>query len=96
MATEAGQARAPAITSRPEGSPDRTRRPKLDKALRIARRGDQLVITKLDRLGRSLERLIEIANVLQASMVGLVILDQGTAPPQSVVAFSSGPDLRAA
>ena len=30
-------------------------RPKLDEALRISRKGDQLVVTKLDRLGRSLE-----------------------------------------
>lgn len=31
------------------------RRPELDKALLVAREGDQLVITKLDRLGRSAE-----------------------------------------
>ena len=36
------------------------RRPELDKALLVAREGDQLVITKLDRLGRSLEHLIAI------------------------------------
>ena len=30
------------------------------------RAGDQLVVTKLDRLGRSLEHLIEIAKLLQA------------------------------
>ena len=37
-------------------------RPELDKALLIAARaGDQLVITKLDRLGRSLEHLIELS-----------------------------------
>lgn len=34
------------------------RRPELDKALMVARRGDQLVVTKLDRLGRSLEPFI--------------------------------------
>lgn len=34
-------------------------RPELDKALLVAKRvGDKLVITKLDRLGRSLEHLI--------------------------------------
>jgi hypothetical protein len=36
------------------------RRPELDKALLSANRpGDQLVVTKLDRLGRSLENLID-------------------------------------
>lgn len=41
------------------------RRPELDKALLSASRaGDQLVVTKLDRLGRSLEHLIALANQL--------------------------------
>jgi DNA invertase Pin-like site-specific DNA recombinase len=38
------------------------RRPELDKALLSANRiGDQLVVTKLDRLGRSLEHLISLS-----------------------------------
>jgi DNA invertase Pin-like site-specific DNA recombinase len=54
------------------------RRPELDKALLCANRaGDQLVITKLDRLGRSLEHLIELAKLLQSHGVDLVVLDQG-------------------
>ena len=54
------------------------RRPELDKALLSANRsGDQLVITKLDRLGRSLEHLIELSKLLQTSGVDLVVLDQG-------------------
>ena len=54
------------------------RRPELDRALLSANRfGDQLVITKLDRLGRSLEHLIELSNQLQAKQVDLVVLDQG-------------------
>ncbi len=52
-------------------------RPGLDKALLIARSGDQLVVTKLDRLGRSLENLLELSNELQAKGVHLVVLDQG-------------------
>ena len=52
-------------------------RPELDKALLIAREGDQLVVTKLDRLGRSLEHLIVLSNELQARGVDLVVLDQG-------------------
>jgi DNA invertase Pin-like site-specific DNA recombinase len=54
------------------------RRPELDKALIAAnRKGDQLVITKLDRLGRSLEHLIELSKLLQQRGVDLVVLDQG-------------------
>jgi DNA invertase Pin-like site-specific DNA recombinase len=53
------------------------RRPELDKALLVAREGDQLVVTKLDRLGRSLENLLELSRDLQARGVDLVVLDQG-------------------
>ncbi|HEY5358660.1 MAG TPA: recombinase family protein [Streptosporangiaceae bacterium] len=54
------------------------RRPELDRALLSANRaGDQLVITKLDRLGRSLEHLIELSRFLRAREVDLVVLDQG-------------------
>jgi DNA invertase Pin-like site-specific DNA recombinase len=54
------------------------RRPELDKALLTAKRaGDQLVITKLDRLGRSLEHLLELSRLLQDRKVDLVVLDQG-------------------
>lgn len=50
---------------------------RLDRALLVARAGDQLVVTKLDRLGRSLENLIELARTLQQRQVDLVVLDQG-------------------
>jgi DNA invertase Pin-like site-specific DNA recombinase len=53
-------------------------RPELDEALLIAARaGDQLVITKLDHLGRSLEHLIVLSAQLQTRGVDLVVLDQG-------------------
>ena len=52
-------------------------RPKLDEALRISRKGDQLVVTKLDRLGRSLEHLMALSKQLQAKGVDLVVIDQG-------------------
>lgn len=53
-------------------------RPQLDQALLVAQRaGDQLVVTKLDRLGRSLEHLIQLSKVLQGRGVDLVVLDQG-------------------
>ncbi len=53
------------------------RRPELDKALLVLRKHDQLVVTKLDRLGRSLEHLIELAGTFQTRGVHLVVLDQG-------------------
>jgi DNA invertase Pin-like site-specific DNA recombinase len=54
------------------------RRPELEKALLSANRaGDQVVITKLDRLGRSLEHLIDLSKTLDAGGVDLVVLDQG-------------------
>jgi DNA invertase Pin-like site-specific DNA recombinase len=53
-------------------------RPELDKALLSASRaGDQLVVTKLDRLGRSLEHLIQLSRELERRGVDLVVLDQG-------------------
>jgi len=67
-----------------------TRRPGLDNALMIARRGDQIVVTKLDRLGRSLEHLIELSMDLQDRGVDLVVLDQGidTSTPHGRLFFS--------
>lgn len=53
------------------------RRDELDKALLVLREGDQFVITKLDRLGRSLANLIELAADFQCRKVDLVVLDQG-------------------
>ncbi|WP_353649193.1 recombinase family protein [Nakamurella sp. A5-74] len=54
------------------------RRPQLEQALAVAgRQGDQLVITKLDRLGRSLEHLIDLSHDLNTRAVDLVVLDQG-------------------
>ena len=53
------------------------RRPELDNALLVARAGDHLVVTKLDRLGRSLEHLIALSKELQARDINLVVLDQG-------------------
>lgn len=52
-------------------------RPELDKALLRLRKGDSLVITKLDRLGRSLKNLIELSERLKDEGVALVVLDQG-------------------
>lgn len=51
-------------------------RPELDKALVAVRDGDHLVITKLDRLGRSLKNLIDLSAQLDERGVGLQVLDQ--------------------
>ena len=53
-------------------------RPELNKALASAnRRGDQLVITRLDRLGRSVLHLVTLGAALQERGVGLRVLEQG-------------------
>jgi DNA invertase Pin-like site-specific DNA recombinase len=65
-------------------------RPGLEKALLSANRtGDQLVVTKLDRLGRSLENLIDLSKRLQGNGVDLVVLDQGidTSTPLGTMFF---------
>jgi DNA invertase Pin-like site-specific DNA recombinase len=46
------------------------RRPELDRALLVTRAGDQFVVTKLDRLGRSLEHLILDAYLPQLAASG--------------------------
>jgi len=48
----------------------------LDKALEFLREGDTLVITKLDRLGRSLSNLIELVAELEHRHVDLKVIDQ--------------------
>lgn len=50
-------------------------REKLAEAIRFARKGDTIVVTKLDRLARSVPHLVEIMNQLEAKGVGLRILD---------------------
>lgn len=58
-------------------------RPELDKALDYARDGDTLIVTKPDRLARSTEDLLSIANRLEAKGVTLRILSMNvdTATP---------------
>ena len=48
----------------------------LTEALEFARRGDTLVVWKLDRLGRSLKHLIETVNLLKERGVGLMSLQE--------------------
>jgi DNA invertase Pin-like site-specific DNA recombinase len=51
-------------------------RPGLTKALEFVRRGDTFVVWKLDRLGRSLQHLIESVRQLQARKVGFRSLQE--------------------
>jgi DNA invertase Pin-like site-specific DNA recombinase len=51
-------------------------RPEWDKALAYLRPGDTLVVTKLDRAGRSVAHLIELASKLHEQDVHLRVLDQ--------------------
>ncbi len=53
------------------------KRTALDEALGYLRAGDTLVITKLDRLGRSVRNLKALADELQSRQVGLRALSQG-------------------
>jgi DNA invertase Pin-like site-specific DNA recombinase len=52
-------------------------RPEWDRMLSQLRKGDVIVVTKLDRAGRSVRNLIDVVNDLNALGVGLVVLDAG-------------------
>jgi DNA invertase Pin-like site-specific DNA recombinase len=54
----------------------KTERPGLEKALAYLRKDDTLVIWKLDRLGRSIQHLIQIVNDLQQRKIGLHCLQE--------------------
>src|SRR5512135_1027709 len=53
-----------------------TERKGLEEALNFAREGDTLVVWKLDRLGRSLKRLIETVTTLNNRGIGLKSLTE--------------------
>ena len=46
------------------------------EALNFIREGDELVVTRLDRLARSVLDLANISNELQSKQVGFIVLDQ--------------------
>jgi DNA invertase Pin-like site-specific DNA recombinase len=54
----------------------RTGRSELEKALAILGKGDQLIVTRLDRLGRSLRDLANIAGEIEAAGAHLVVTEQ--------------------
>lgn len=51
-------------------------RPELNKLKEVIREGDTLVITRLDRLGRSAKDLLELASDLEAKGVQLEVIEQ--------------------
>jgi len=53
------------------------RRPEWDKCLDYVRAGDELVVTRLSRMARSVRHLTEIAALLTDRGVDLVVLKQG-------------------
>jgi len=55
----------------------RASRPELDKALAALHDGDTLVITTLDRLGRSTQNMLALAQKLRDQGVGLRVLNLG-------------------
>lgn len=65
-------------------------RPQLQQMLDYVREGDNLVITKLDRLARSTFHLTEIADRLKRKGVELVVLDQNidTSTPTGRLLFN--------
>lgn len=54
----------------------KSQRPGLDKALNYVREGDTIVVWKLDRLGRSIQHLIQTITVLQKRKVSFKCLQE--------------------
>lgn len=64
-------------------------RPGLERALKVLRAGDMLVVWKLDRLGRSLVRLVDAINALGERKVQFRSLSENidTATPGGLLVF---------
>ena len=56
-------------------------RPELDRCLAYLRRGDQLVVWKLDRLGRSVSHLVHVVEDLRHRGVQFTTLTEQLEPP---------------
>ena len=52
-------------------------RPKLDLVLQLLREGDTLEVTRLDRLSRSVQHLINLGADLRERKIGLHVIEQG-------------------
>ncbi|MFI7494484.1 recombinase family protein [Kocuria sp. M4R2S49] len=74
-------------------SGSRASRPNLDKAVAALESGDTLVITTLDRLGRSTQNMLAFAESLRGRGIGLRVLNLGggdvdTATPMGSMVFT--------
>ena len=74
-------------------SGERASRPKFDKAVAALEEGDTLVITTLDRLGRSTQNMLAFAEALRVRGTGLRVLNLGggdvdTATPMGSMVFT--------
>ena len=65
-------------------------RPELDHMLDTVREGDTLVVWKLDRLGRSVQNLVDLMNLLQSRGVGFRSLTENmdTTTPGGILVFN--------
>lgn len=59
-----------------QASGSRSSRPELERAIEMLRKGDLLVVWRLDRLGRSLKHLIELVTELEESRIGFKSLTE--------------------
>ncbi|MCG7433310.1 recombinase family protein [Kocuria indica] len=71
----------------------RASRPGFDQAVGALQEGDTLVVTTLDRLGRSTQTMLELARALREQGVGLRVLNLGggevdTATPMGSMVFT--------
>ncbi|MCH3975515.1 MAG: recombinase family protein [Bifidobacterium tibiigranuli] len=84
--TEAGCERL--FTDHASGA--KAHRPELDHLLDTIRDGDTLIVWKLDRLGRSVQNLVDLMNLLQSRGVGFKSLTENmdTTTPGGVLIFN--------
>lgn len=64
-------------------------RPKFDLVMQLLREGDTLKVTRLDRLGRSMQHLVNLGAELRERGIGLHVIEQGidTATPEGRAMF---------
>jgi DNA invertase Pin-like site-specific DNA recombinase len=71
----------------------RSSRPQFDRAIKAIHEGDTLVVTTLDRLGRSTQSMLDFAEGLRSRSAGLRVLNLGggdvdTATPMGSMVFT--------